>query len=79
MLDLSELVKRAVKYLIEGFMIAVAAYAIPKRKLDVEEIVVITLMATATFAILDVFIPVVGARARDGAGLGIGVKLVGGL
>lgn len=79
MLDLSELVKRAVKYLIEGLMVAIAAYAIPKRKLDVEEIAVIALMAAATFAILDVFIPVMGMRARDGAGLGIGVKLVGGL
>jgi hypothetical protein len=79
MTDLSELVKRAIKYLIEGLMVAIAAYAIPKRKLDVEEIAVITLMATATFAILDVFIPSMGVRARDGAGLGIGIKLVGGL
>ena len=33
MLDLGELIKRAVKYLVEGFMVAVAAYAIPKRSL----------------------------------------------
>jgi ABC-type Co2+ transport system permease subunit len=79
MLDVSELVKRAVKYLIEGLMVAIAAYSIPKRRLDLEEIAVIALMAAATFAILDVFIPAMGVRARDGAGLGIGVKLVGGL
>ena len=33
-LDLGELVKRAVKYLVEGFMVAIAAYAIPKRSLN---------------------------------------------
>ena len=30
-LDLGELVKRAVKYLVEGLMVALAAYAIPKK------------------------------------------------
>ena len=33
MLDLTELVKRAVKYLVEGLMVAIAAYAIPKKSL----------------------------------------------
>lgn len=32
MLDLGELVRRAVKYLVEGVMVAIAAYAIPKKK-----------------------------------------------
>ena len=31
MLDLGELIRRAVKYLVEGLMVALAAYAIPKR------------------------------------------------
>ena len=33
MLDLAELVKRAIKYLVEGLMVAIAAYAIPKEVL----------------------------------------------
>ena len=37
-LDFGELVKRAVKYLVEGFMVAVAAYAIPKRSLNFDEV-----------------------------------------
>ena len=39
--DFSEFIKRVIKYLVEGVMVAVAAFAIPKKKLDIEEIVVI--------------------------------------
>ena len=35
--DFSELVKRVIKYLIEGLMVAIAAYAIPKQSLKVEK------------------------------------------
>ena len=33
--DFSELVKRAIKYIIEGIMVAIAAYAIPKKSLNI--------------------------------------------
>ena len=79
MFDLNELVKRAIKYLIEGLVVALAAFAIPKKQLNVEEIVIIALTAAATFSILDVFIPAMGYSARGGAGFGIGANLVGGL
>jgi len=79
MLDLNELVKRAIKYLIEGLVVALAAFAIPKKQLNVEEIVIIALTAAATFSVLDVFIPAMGSSARGGAGFGIGANLVGGL
>ncbi len=36
MVDLGELVKRAVKYLVEGLMVAIAAYAIPKKSLNMD-------------------------------------------
>ena len=38
MLDLGELVKRAIKYLVEGLMVAIAAYAIPKKGLNLDEV-----------------------------------------
>jgi hypothetical protein len=38
MFDFTELVKRAIKYLIEGLAVAICAYAIPKKQLNVEEI-----------------------------------------
>jgi len=75
--DFAELVKRAVKYIVEGLMVAVAAYAIPKHSLKVEEIVIIALTAAATFSVLDVFVPAMGVSARSGAGMGIGFNLVG--
>ncbi len=77
MIDIQELVRRIIKYLIEGFMVAIAAYAIPERSLNIEEILALTLTATATFAILDTYIPSIGASTRQGAGLGIGLGLVG--
>ena len=48
MVDLGELVKRAVKYLVEGLMVAIAAYAIPKRSLNMDEVCLIALTAAAT-------------------------------
>ena len=76
MFDMSEFIKRAVKYIIEGIMVAIAAYAIPKKSLNVEEVVIIALTAAATFSILDTYIPSMGATARSGAGFGIGANLV---
>lgn len=75
--DFTELIKRAIKYIIEGIMVAIAAYAIPKKSLNVEEIVIIGLTAAATFSVLDVFVPAMGQSTRNGAGLGIGLNLVG--
>ena len=76
---MNELVKRAIKYFIEGLMVAVVAFVIPpeKRSLKLEEVAIIGLMAAATFSILDTFIPSMGASARSGAGFGIGANLVG--
>jgi ABC-type Co2+ transport system permease subunit len=76
LINVAELVKRIIKYLVEGLMVAIAAYAIPKRSLNVEEIILIALTAAATFSILDTYIPSMGASARSGAGLGVGLNLV---
>jgi len=75
--ELGELLKRAIKYLVEGLMVAIAAFAIPKRSLDMDEISLIALTAAATFSILDTWIPAMGVSARSGAGFGIGANMVG--
>jgi hypothetical protein len=78
MFDLGELIKRAIKYLVEGLMVAIAAYAIPKGKgLSLDEVALIALTAAATFSILDTYIPSMGMTARTGAGFGIGANMVG--
>ena len=76
MLDLGELVRRAVKYLVEGVMVAIAAYAIPKKSLNLDEVALIALTAAATFSILDTYVPSMAVSARSGAGFGIGANLV---
>jgi ABC-type Co2+ transport system permease subunit len=76
LINVAELVKRIIKYLVEGLMVAIAAYAIPKRSLNVEEIVLIALTAAATFSILDTYVPSMGVGARSDAGFGIGANLV---
>ena len=79
MVDFTELVKRAIKYLIEGLAVGICAMLIPKKQLNVEEIVIIALTAAATFSILDVFIPAAGSASRTGLGGALGVNLAGGL
>ena len=78
LVNVSELVKRIIKYLVEGLMVAIAAYAIPKARnaLNIEEIMFIALTAAATFSILDTYVPSMGVSARSGAGFGIGANLV---
>jgi len=76
-LDLGEFMRRAVKYIVEGIMVAIAAYAIPKKSLHLDEVLLIALTAAATFSILDTYVPSMAVSARSGAGFGIGANLVG--
>lgn len=77
--DLAELVKRIVKYLIEGLAVAVVAMIVPRKQLAVDEILIIALIAAASFSILDTFVPSMGSSMRGGAGFGLGTGLVGGI
>jgi len=77
MFNINELIKRIIKYIVEGLMVAIAAFVIPKKSMNLEEIACLALTAAATFAILDTYIPSMGVSARSGAGFGIGANLVG--
>lgn len=76
MLNVQEVLKRVIKYLVEGLMVAIACYAIPQASLKLDEIGLIALTAAATFSVLDTYIPSMGESARTGAGFGIGANLV---
>ena len=76
-IDMSDILRRAIKYIVEGLMVAIAAFAIPKHTMKLDEIALIALTAAATFSILDTYIPSMGTNARTGAGFGIGANLVG--
>ena len=73
----SEIINRAIKYLVEGLFVAMAALFIPRHRLPFDEVVTLAVVAAAVFAILDVVSPSIGATARQGAGFGIGANLVG--
>ena len=75
--SMAEFVNRALKYLLEGLAVAVAAIYIPKKALAMEDVAALALTAAAVFALLDVLAPSVGVTARQGAGFGIGANLVG--
>ena len=77
MINVRLMIQKIIKYLVEGMMVAIAAYAIPKASLNLNEIGMIALVAAATFTILDTYLPSMGANARSGAGFGIGANLVG--
>lgn len=77
--DIVEIVMRILKYLFEGLVVATAAYIMPGKKLNFEEVLILGFVAGACFSILDLFAPSVGISMRQGAGLGMGINLVGGL
>lgn len=66
-----------IKYLLEGLGVALAAFYIPRKNLNFQEILMIALTAAATFALLDQFSPGVAAGARQGTGFGIGLQVSG--
>jgi hypothetical protein len=69
-------IKNILKYLIEGLAIAIAAFLIPNRKTSIVEVLLLGLIASLSFFVLDVFAPATGVSARQGAGFGIGYSLV---
>ena len=80
-LALGDMVSRVVKYGLEGLAVAIAAFWLPKfmggKSLPLSQIIMISMVALATFALLDTWAPSVGASARTGAGFGIGAHMVG--
>lgn len=76
-IDGKELLVRILKYFLEGAVVAIAAYMIPRTKPNLEEILTIALIAAATFSLLDLAAPSLSQGVRAGASFGIGAGLVG--
>ena len=73
-MDFAEIVKRGLKYIIEGVAVAVVAYVLLKDrlKLTTKDILILAFTAAFTFAILDTFAPTISLGAKLGAGFGLG-------
>ena len=82
--DIKYTVQMILKYSIEGFAIAIAAFYIPflfskgAVRPSIMQIVSIRLTAALVMAILDQYSPTVSKGVRHGAGLGIGFGMVKG-
>ena len=74
---MNDYTEKILKYVLEGLAVAAAAYYIPRRNLDLQEIALIGLTAAVALFVLDTFAPSVGTGARMGAGFGIGMAHVG--
>lgn len=73
----NEVFKRLLKYLIEGLAVALAAYLIPSRKVQQNDVIILGITAATVFALLDTFSPSISFGARHGTGFGLGFGLVG--
>jgi hypothetical protein len=73
-IDFSEILGRALKYIMEGLAVGLACYFI---KLKMDEIIIIAITASVTLAILDMYTPQISQSARMGIGLGIGSQFAG--
>jgi hypothetical protein len=81
-LDGKEIMVRIAKYLVEGIMVATAAYLLPSLRKgthqpELTDVLTIGLIAMATFSLLDLVAPSIGTSVRSGAGFGMGLNLVG--
>ena len=65
----SEIVNRAIKYLVEGLFVAIAAIFVPRHRLPWDEILTLGVVAAAVFAILDVVSPEHRGYGAPGRGL----------
>ena len=63
-----------IKYLISGMSVAFVAFFVPRRKMDLEEVVIISFTAAATFAVLEHYAPNIYNSSLFGAGFGIGAN-----
>ena len=78
--DFNEFLRRLIKYLMEGVVVAIVAYYLPswgKGGVNMNDVFLIATTAALTFALIDTFMPSLSASTRFGAGFGVGGNLVG--
>lgn len=65
------------KYILEGLVVSFVTLLIKRKQFSFDEIVLIGLVASITFYIIDTFAPNLSDYVRQGTGIGIGLKLTG--
>lgn len=69
-------IQNLLRYIVEGFVVAIAAYVIPNKRTDIKEILIVSVIASLTLFSLDLFSSEIAKGTRYGAGFGIGYNLV---
>ena len=77
-IDFFEVVKRMIKYLVQGLAVGFSMMIIQKN-VKISEAVLVGLVAAAVFSILDIYSPSVSSGTKLGAGFALGSRMVGGL
>lgn len=72
----NDILKKILKYIIEGLVVAIAGYYIPSKKPDMSELIIIGLVAASTFAILEVYMPDAYMASKFGFGFQTGRNLI---
>lgn len=83
--NLNEMFKRLVKYLTEGLAVGIVGMILVmngKNKNNnvndqINYVVIMAVTAAAVFAVLDMWAPSISGSARQGAGFGLGARMVG--
>jgi hypothetical protein len=73
-INISEILERALKYLMEGLAVGLACYFL---KLKIDTIIIIAITASVVLAILDMYSPQISQSTRMGIGFGIGSQFAG--
>ena len=69
-----EVIRRSFKYLIQWLAIVIAAKCIPTQELKMREVIMIAIVGSITFAMLEIYAPAVGQdTTEDFTGM-IGVR-----
>ncbi len=71
-LNVDDLVRKALKYALEGVAVAIAAKLLPDNNLSLTQLIVIAFTTALVFAIIDGMAADVAFGVRTGAGLAIG-------
>jgi len=67
-------IRRVLKYLIHWIIIFAATKYIPSGKLTFKEVTMVAMVGAISFAILDLYVPVVADNCRKQIGYSLGIK-----
>ena len=73
--DFREALVRFLKYMIEGLAVGTSAMLMQKNKPTLEEAIILSVIASATFSIIDLFAPSLAPGMRLSTGAKIGSQL----